>query len=164
MPSAYLGSRLCIYLPLQTLHLVSGAKYPLLLFSGFTFQTTVLFCVAHSFVTTSFQSQKHIKPAWSRLLTCTPCTTPSGPLPQPQGIQVAEMQMEDFLRSCNKHSHGLACSSRTWQRRELLVKMTLLERPSRCRPTSTTRLRCNYKNNCSNSVKTLLQSMLCRRL
>ena len=118
VPSAYLSSRLWIYLPFQTLHLVSGAKYPILLFSGFTLLTTIIFCVAHSFATNSSQSQKHVKPAWSRLLTCTPWRTPLRPLPPLQETQAAGIQMEDYLHSCNKRLHGLACLSRIWLRRE----------------------------------------------
>ena len=72
------------------------------------------------------------------------------------------MPMEDYLRSCNKRSHVLACLSRTWLQREPHARTTWLERPSRCRPISTTRSKCNYRNNCNSSVKTMLQLMLRR--
>ena len=162
VPSAYRGSRLWIQLTLQTLHLVSGAKYPLILFTGFTFRTTVLFCVAHSLATTSLQSQRHRKPAWSRLLTCMPWRTPSRTLPQHQETQEAGMQMEEYLCSCNKRLHVLACLSKTWLRREPHARMTWLEWPSRCMLISTTRFRCNYRNNCKHYAKTILQMTLHR--
>ena len=125
---------------------------------------TIIFCVAHSFATNSSQSQKHVKPAWSRLLTCTPWRTPSRPLPQCQEILEPGMQMEEYLCNCNKCSHILACLSRTWLRREPHARMIWLERPSRCRPISITRSKCNYRNNCNSSMKTTLQLMLHRRL
>ena len=61
--------------PFQTLHLVLGVKYPIFLFSGFTFYMTIIFCVAHPLATYFVQSQKQVKQAWSRLLTCMPWTT-----------------------------------------------------------------------------------------
>ena len=109
-----------------------------------------------------FQSQRHVKPAWSKLLTCMPWTTPSRPLPQRQETQVAEMQMEVYLHAFNKRSHELACWSRTWLRREPHAKTTWLEWPSRCRPISIMKSKCNYRNNCNSYVKTMLQLTLRR--
>ena len=162
MPSAYLDSRLWILFTLQPLHLVSGAKYPILLSSGFILFTTTIFSVAHSLATTSLQSQTHGKPAWSRLLTCMPWSTPPRPLPQHQETQATVMPMEDYFRSWSKRSHVLACLSRTWLRRELHTRTTWLERPSRCRPISITRSKCNYRNNCKHYIKTMLQMTLHR--
>ena len=161
-PLLILVSRLWLYLSLQTLHLVSGGKYPKLLFFGFTSSTTIIFCIAHSFATSSFQSQKHIKPAWSRLLTCTPWSKPPRPLPPLPETQAAETQMEDYLRSCSKRSHVLACWSRTWLQREPQARTTWLEWPSRCRPISITRSKCNYRNNCNSYMKTMLKLTLRR--
>ena len=109
-----------------------------------------------------FQSQTHGKPAWSRLLTCMPWIKPPRPLPQHPGTQVAEMPTEDYLRSFNKRSHELACLSRTWLRREPHARTTWLEQPSKYRLISTTRFKCNYRNNCKHYVKTILQMTLRR--
>ena len=54
VPSAYLGSWSLTILTIQTLHLISGVKKPLLLFSGFNSLTTVVFCVAYPLATTLF--------------------------------------------------------------------------------------------------------------
>ena len=56
----------------------------------------------------------------------------------------------------------MACSSRTWQQRELPSRMPLREQPSRCRPILIKKSTCNYRNNCSNYIKTLIQMMLHR--
>ena len=139
-----------------------GSKISPNFISGFTLLTTTIFCVAHSLATTSLQSQRHGKPAWSKLLTCMPWSTPPRPLPLRPEIQVAEMLMEVYLHSCSKRSHKLACLSRTWLRREPHSRMTWLEWPSRCRPISTTRFKCNYRNNCKHYIKIILQMTLHR--
>ena len=109
-----------------------------------------------------FQSQTHGKPAWSRLLTCMPWSKPPRLLPLLPGPLVPETQMEEYLRSSSKRSHELACLSRTWLWREPHAKTTWLVRPSKCRPTSIMKSKCNYRNNCKSYVKTMLQMTLRR--
>ena len=141
-----------------------GSKIPSIFIFWLQFLDVSLILCRPSLCDQPFQSQTHGKPAWSRLLTCTPWSKPPRLLPPLPGTQAAETQMEEYLHSFNKRSHELACWSKTWLRREPHARTTWLERPSRCRPISITRSKCNYRNNCNSSVKTMLQLMLRRRL
>ena len=139
-----------------------GSEIPPIFIFWLQFLDVSLILCRPSLATTSFQSQTHGKPAWSRLLTCTPWSKPPRPLPPLPETQVAETQMEDYLRSCSKRSHVLACWSRTWLRKEPHARTTWLEQPSKYRLISTTRFKCNYRNNCKHYVKTILQMTLRR--
>ena len=122
--SAYLGSQPSVILYHSDSTFGFGSKKsPTFIFWLYLFVNSCILCCSPPcdyFV----QLQKHGKPVWSRLLTCTQWRTPPRPQPPPPGIQEAGMQMEDYLCSCNKRLHKLPCSSRTLQRRELLAKMT----------------------------------------